>query len=147
MNRSFSSRSLRAARRGFTLLEIMVVLAILGLLVAVLAKNVVGQFDGGQRGAAEIFVNSTAKLPLTSYRIDTGSYPSTSQGLQALISAPQGGGKWKGPYWEDGELPLDPWQEPYEYRYPGTHNKNSYDLFSKGPDKTAGTDDDIGNWK
>jgi general secretion pathway protein G len=144
-----ASSASRAARRGFTLLEIMVVLAILGLLVAVLVRNVTGDLDRGQRQTAELFVKTTLSLPLTNYRIDMGSYPTTGQGLEALITRPQGGERWKGPYLEtsSGKLPVDPWQQPYEYRYPGTHNKTGYDLFSKGPDMTAGTDDDVGNWQ
>ncbi len=144
-----SSRALNAARKGFTLLEIMVVLAILGLLVAVLVKNVSGDLTRGEESAASLFVNSTLASPLTAYRIDNGDYPSTAQGLQALITKPQNATRWRGPYYEskNGNVPLDPWQQPYEYRYPGTHNKNLYDLFSKGRDKTAGTEDDIGNWE
>ncbi len=142
---SFSSSSNRDARRGFTLIEIMVVLAILGLLVAVLVRNVGGDLDRGQRQTAELFVKTTLSLPLTNYRIDNGSYPTTAQGLDALVSQPQGAQRWKGPYLE-GSVPLDPWQQPYEYRYPGTQNKSSYDLFSKGPDMAAGTEDDVGNW-
>ena len=147
---TFSSQSpSRSGHRGFTLLEIMVVLAILGLLVAVLVRNVTGDLDRGQQQAAGLFVKTTLSLPLTNYRIDMGSYPTTAQGLEALMTSPQGGGRWKGPYLETpgGQLPMDPWQQPYEYRYPGTQNKRGYDLFSKGPDMTAGTEDDVGNWQ
>jgi general secretion pathway protein G len=136
--------------QGFTLLEIMVVLAILGLLVAVLVKNVGGDLDRGQRQGASLFVKSTLSLPLTTFRIDMGAYPTTAQGLEALIAQPQSGGaRWQGPYLDipSGKVPLDPWQQPYEYRYPGVKNKSSYDLFSKGPDQSAGTEDDIGNWQ
>ena len=139
----------RSTQRGFTLLEIMVVLAILGLLVAVLVRNVSGDLDRGQEQAAGLFVKTTLTLPLTNYRIDMGNYPTTAQGLSALITQPQGGDRWKGPYLEtpNGQPPMDPWQQPYEYRFPGTHNKTGFDLFSKGRDMTAGTDDDIGNWQ
>ncbi|MDC0976686.1 type II secretion system protein GspG, partial [bacterium] len=80
----------------------------------------------------------------TGFRIDTGNYPTTAQGLDALVTEPQGVRGWRGPYVE--KLPMDPWQQPYEYRFPGTKNKSSFDLFSKGRDQTVGTDDDIGNW-
>jgi len=144
------NRDLIRRSRGFTLLEIMVVLAILGLLVAVLVKNVGGDLDRGQQAGASLFVKSTLSLPLTTFRIDMGSYPTTSQGLQALMAQPQAGAqRWKGPYLDipSGKVPLDPWQQPYEYRFPGVKNKSSFDLFSKGPDQTAGTEDDIGNWQ
>jgi len=137
----------RSARRGFTLLEIMIALAILGLLVGLSVSNFAGVFDGAQAKTAHLFVNESIKLPLTSYRIQMGDYPSTAEGLQALITAPSAhADQWRGPYLQDTKLPLDPWKEPYVYRYPGTKNKTGYDIFSKGPDKTEGTKDDIGNW-
>ncbi len=86
-----------ALRRGFTLLEIMVVLAILGLLVAVLVKNVGGDLSRGQESAASLFVKTTLTGPLTSFRIDTGNYPTTAQGLEALITKPQSANGWRGP--------------------------------------------------
>jgi general secretion pathway protein G len=141
--------SLRASRRAFTLLEILVVLAIIGLLVGLAVTRVGGIFGAKQEDIARLFVNSSVKTPLTAYRIDMGGYPSTAEGLQALVTAPQNkGDNWKGPYIESpgGKLPSDPWQEPYVYRYPGVKNKDNYDLFSKGADKTEGTPDDIGNW-
>lgn len=148
MLRSYPSHSLRrASLRAFTLLEIMIALAILGLLVGLAVTNLDTIFGGAQVSTAKLFVNESIKLPLTSYRIHMGDYPSTSEGLQALVTAPPSrAGQWHGPYLENGKLPLDPWKEPYGYRNPGTKNKNGYDVFSKGPDKTEGTADDIGNW-
>ena len=143
------TRSLRSrtARRGFTLLEILVVLAIIGLLVGVLVKQVGGGFSSGQSSTAKIFVQSSAQTMLVRYRMDMGDYPSTADGLEALCAAPAGKAeRWRGPYIDGGKLPQDPWGEPYGYRYPGTQNKTGYDVFSKGPDKTEGTADDIGNW-
>lgn len=128
------------------MLEILVVLAILGLLIGVLVSNVGGNLSRGQEDAARIFVTSSLKAPLTSYRIDFGDYPSTAEGLNALVTPPAGKeGRWRG-YLENNKLPVDPWGQPYQYRYPGTHNTSGYDVFSMGPDKTAGTPDDIGNW-
>jgi general secretion pathway protein G len=141
--------SRRSALRAFTLLEILVVLAIIGLLVGLAVTRVGGIFGAKQEDIARLFVNSSVKTPLTAYRIDMGGYPSTAEGIQALVTAPQGkADNWKGPYIESpgGKLPLDPWQEPYVYRFPGVRNKDSYDLYSKGADKTEGTPDDIGNW-
>lgn len=139
----------RSLRRGFTLLEILVVLAIIGLLVGLAVKNVDKIFGDSQGSVARIFVNDTLKTSLVRYRIDLGDYPSTAEGLNALVTATSGkADKWKGPYIEakGGKLPTDPWGEPYGYRYPGVRNKGSYDVFSKGPDKAEGNEDDIGNW-
>ncbi len=137
------------ARRAFTLLEILVVLAIIGLLVGLGVKNADKILGSSQASIAGIFVNDTMKTSLVRYRIDLGDYPSTAEGLEALVTPPASKAeRWKGPYIEakGGKLPHDPWSELYQYRYPGTQNKGSYDLFSKGPDKTEGTEDDIGNW-
>jgi general secretion pathway protein G len=144
---SLSHSPRRAALRAFTLLEIMIALAILGLLVGLSVSNFSGIFDQASVSTAKLFVSESIKLPLTSYRIHMGDYPSTAEGLQALITAPASkAGQWHGPYLQDGKLPLDPWKEPYGYRNPGTKNKSGYDVFSKGPDRTEGTADDIGNW-
>jgi general secretion pathway protein G len=139
----------RRARAAFTLLEIMVVLAIIGLLAGLAITNVDKIFGGAKISTAQIFVRQSMKTALTTYRITVGDYPSTEEGLQALFTAPANkADRWRGPYVAEGtSYPLlDPWQEPYQYRYPGTHNKTSYDLWSKGPDHADGTDDDIGNW-
>jgi general secretion pathway protein G len=134
---------------AFTLLEILVVLALLGLLVGLVVTNTDKIFGQGQEAVARIFVRDTLKTPLTRYRMDLGDYPSTEEGLQALLAAPAArAGAWRGPYLEapGGRLPVDPWGEPYQYRYPGAKNAGSYDVFSKGPDKAADTADDVGNW-
>lgn len=138
-----------AGRGGFTLLEILVVLAIIGLLVGLVVNNTDRIFGQSQTAVARIFVRDTLKTPLTRYRIDQGEYPSTEEGLAALVTAPAARAvTWRGPYVDapGGRLPVDPWGEPYQYRCPGTRNPGGYDLFSKGPDKTADTKDDIGNW-
>jgi len=139
--------SSRRATRAFTLLEVLIVLAIIGLLVGLAVSRFEGIFGGSQTDVARIFVNQSMKIPLTSYRINLGDYPSTAEGLQALITPPQNKSeRWRGPYIEGSQVPVDPWGEAYVYRYPGTKNKGSYDLFSKGPDKAEDTADDIGNW-
>lgn len=136
-----------ATRRGFTLLEILIVLAILGLLVGVLMKSLNSGFLAAKDGTAQLFVSTTVKVPLQLYSLHMGSYPTTEEGLKSLVTAPASRGeRWKGPYFDDGQVPLDPWGEPYQYRYPGVHNKQFYDVWSKGPDRQDGTADDIGNW-
>ncbi len=136
-------------QRGFTLLEILVVLAIIGLLVGLVVSNTDKIFGQSQEAIARIFVRDSLKTPLVRYRIDIGDYPSTSEGLVALVTAPTTAtDKWHGPYVDapGGKVPVDPWGQPYEYRYPGVKNTGGYDVYSKGPDKTADTADDIGNW-
>lgn len=137
----------RRKARGFTLLEILVVLAIIGLVAGLAISKVGGIFDGAKIKTAQLFVNTSVKTPLTTYKIHMSDFPSTSEGLQALADRPaQRGDRWMGPYIEGSKVPTDPWDEPYQYAYPGTHNKGSYDIWSKGPDKQSGTEDDIGNW-
>lgn len=137
------------SRRGFTLVEILVVITIIILLAGLTITNVGKLFGSSQLDIARLFVTQSMKTPLVTYRLQMGSYPSTEEGLLALVAAPSGkADRWRGPYLEQGtKLPLlDPWGEPYQYRCPGVHNKDGYDLWSKGPDRTDGTDDDIGNW-
>ena len=122
------------------------VLLILGLLAGLAITNVDKIFGGAQVDTTRLFVNQSMKLPLSAYRASMGDYPSTADGLQALASPPATRAeRWKGPYIE-GRVPLDPWNEPYQYVYPGQRNKGGYDLWSKGPDKQTGTEDDIANW-
>ena len=129
------------------MMELLVVLAILGLLAGLAISNVTGIFSGAQVSTAQIFVKETMKTPLFTYSLNNSGFPSTADGLQALIAAPADkSGTWHGPYITETKVPLDPWGEIYQYAYPGTHNKSGYDLWSKGPDKQSGTEDDIGNW-
>ena len=149
MTKTLPARGLRrrSLRRAFTLLEILVVLAIIGLLAGLAITNVDKIFGGAQVSTVEIFVKESMKTALVSYRLHMGDYPSTSEGLQALATRPANkADRWFGPYVADGKIPSDPWGEPYQYAYPGTRNKGGYDLWSKGPDRQSGTADDIGNW-
>jgi general secretion pathway protein G len=134
----------RRATRAFTLLEILIAIAILGLLVGLAVVDLGHNYTQNQQSVAKLFVQDSIKTPLFTYRIHMGSFPSTSDGLNALITPPANNAdNWHGPYLADGKLPLDPWGQPYQYACPGTHNKDSYDVWSKGPpDKPA----DIGNW-
>jgi general secretion pathway protein G len=142
-----SRLSSRRSIEAFTLLEILVVVGIIVLLFSLAVTNVTGIFSGSQKDIAKLFVRQSLQAPLTAYRIHLGDYPSTAEGLAALITAPASKAeRWRGPYLQENKLPVDPWGEPYQYCYPGVKNKNGYDLWSKGPDKADGTEDDIGNW-
>ncbi len=139
----------RSRQSAFTLLEILIVLAIIGLLVGLTVSNSDKIFGSSQAAVAKIFVRDSLKTSLVRYRVDMGDFPSTAEGLQALLIAPASkADRWHGPYADTtgNRLPSDPWGEPYQYRYPGTKNPGSYDLFSKGQDKIEGTEDDLGNW-
>lgn len=139
----------RARVSAFTLLEILVVLAIIGLLAGLAITNAEKIFGDSQGAIARVFVRDSLKTSLVRYRIDVGDYPSTAEGIAALLVSPANrADRWRGPYIDvtGGKLPVDPWLESYQYRYPGVKNKGGYDLFSKGVDKAEGTEDDIGNW-
>ena len=132
---------------AFTLLEILVTIAIIGLLATLAIVNLGGVHTQAEVSAARLMVRESMKGALNVYKFSVGEFPSTAEGLQALISAPAGKTGWRGPYVEPNGIPPDPWGEPYQYAYPGQHNKSSYDLWSKGPDKQSGTADDITNWE
>jgi len=121
-------------RAGFTLLELLVVVAIIGLLIGFVAPRYFGQISKSEVTAARAQIDALEKA-LDHYRLDTGHYPSTEQGLAALLQRPQNEAKWNGPYLRKS-LPLDPWGRPYQYRSPG--EKGEFDLFSFGKDGTAG---------
>ena len=131
--------------RGFTLLELLVVMVIIGLLAGYVAPRYFAQVGKAEVKTARAQIDALEKA-LDQYRLDTGHYPSSEQGLNALYSRPADEPKWEGPYLKKG-VPPDPWGTPYQYRKPGEHGE--YDLFSYGKDGQAGgsgEDADIGNW-
>ncbi len=122
----------RNAESGFTLLELLVVLAILGLLVGLVAPAVMRQFGTAKEKIARIEVERLGSL-LDNYKLDVGTYPTTEQGLQSLITRPPGVKRWDGPYIKGAKLPEDPWGHPYLYRIPSERPGHDYDLYSLGP--------------
>ena len=129
---------------GFTLLEILVVIAILGLLIGLVAPAVLRQLGGARTSIARQSVERLGSV-LDLYKLDIGSYPSTEQGLQALSVRPAGATNWNGPYLQGGASPLDAWGHPYSYRNPSQRTGHDYDLCSAGPGGTAGASDEICN--
>ncbi len=133
-------------QHGFTLLEIMVVIVILGLLAGMVVPNVMGSVD--QANVQKVVTDiATIEGALKLYKMDVGRYPTSDQGLQALIEKPSSAPvpkKYRSGGYLD-KLPDDSWHSPYYYKMPGDHGKH-YDIFSAGPDGMKDTCDDIGNW-
>jgi general secretion pathway protein G len=125
--------------RGMSLLEIMVVITLIGLVTAAIGVAVMNQLQKGQMDAARNQSYEIGKS-LEIYKLQNGSYPTTAQGLQALVSPPKGK-----PIMD--ALPKDPWGNEYIYVLPGQKNPSKFDVRSKGPDGQESTEDDIGNWQ
>lgn len=128
---------------GFTLIEVMVVVVILGILAAVLVPKVMDRPEQARKTKARQDIRSL-EAALNLYKLDNFNYPTTDQGLEALVTKPSSPepANWKEGGYLD-RMPLDPWKQPYLYLSPGTHG--SIDVFSLGPDQQP-SDDDIGNW-
>ena len=131
---------------GFTLVELLVVLAILGLLVSIATPQVIRYLGRAKTDVAKVQIQNLAAT-LDLYHLDVGRYPTQEEGLQALVTQPTGADRWAGPYIKTAMALVDPWGAPYGYRIPGEHG--DYDLFSLGADKAlggTGENQDVGNW-
>src|SRR6202051_963553 len=139
------SRTERESRdEGFTLLEILVVMVILGLLIGLVAPAALRQLGGARVSIAHQSIERLASV-LDLYKLDVGSYPTTEQGLQALIERPADVSEWNGPYLKGEQPPMDPWNHPFVYSSPSTRNGHDYDLCSHGPSGSAAQQDMICN--
>ena len=134
------------AQSGFTLLELLVVLGIIAMLAGIVGPQVMKHLGESKTKAAKVQVEDFSAA-LDMYKLDMGKYPTSDQGLQALIEAPEGSKRWNGPYLRKAKTPADPWQNEYHYASPGAHGK--FDLFTYGADDKEGgegEDQDINNW-
>ncbi|MDK2971520.1 MAG: ral secretion pathway protein [Candidatus Sumerlaeota bacterium] len=133
------------AQRGFTFLEIMFVVVIIGVLLAIAVPKLTGQSQKARIKATEAQIRNVG-VALKMYEMHVGAFPTTNQGLEALIEKPNDVDEemWDGPYLD--EKPSDAWKRPLNYTSPGD-NHTDYDLWSNGPDGKEGTEDDIKNWK
>ncbi len=133
--------------RGMTLIEILVVLVLIGIVMGIVGGNFIGRGEEAKRKAAKIEIDQIGQS-LDLYKLEIGRYPTTQEGLQALISPPSGVTNWNGPYWKKGTLPKDPWTNEYKYSSPGQHG--AYDIISYGADGKEGGEGanrDINSWE
>jgi len=130
-------------KKGFTLIEIMLVVIIIGVLSAMVIPRLVGRSEQARRAAARADIEANISVALDLYELDNGTYPNSLDNLMREPSPTPI--NWSGPYLK--KRPVDPWGEPYYYKFPGDNNKNSYDLYTHGNDKTAGGGDDVNNWE
>ncbi len=136
-------------KKGFTLIEIMLVVIIIGVLIAMVVPNITGRSEQARKGAAKADIESNISTALDLYHMDNAQYPTSEQGLASLITEPTSSPvptRWSGPYLKKKKMPKDPWGREYVYVSPGVKNKESYDLYSLGVDGTESADD-VTNWE
>ncbi|MEN9434871.1 MAG: type secretion system major pseudopilin GspG [Pseudomonadota bacterium] len=127
-------------QRGFSLIELMIVLVILGLIAGIVGPQAMSYLGRGKSQSAKVQIeNISAALDM--YKLEVGNYPTSAEGLKALVASPGGAKGWNGPYLKKGGVPLDPWNNEYQYKRPGS-NGQPYDLLSYGADNAAGGEGD-----
>jgi general secretion pathway protein G len=135
-----------ARARGMTLIEILVVLVLIGVVMGIVGGNFIQRGEKAKRDAAKIEIGQIGQT-LDLFKLEVGRYPTSQEGLQALIAQPTGVNNWNGPYWKKSTVPKDPWGNDYLYVFPGQHG--SYDIVSYGADGKEGgdgADKDITSW-
>lgn len=140
-------RHARQNQSGFTLIELLVVLAIIGLLAGLVGPQVMKHLGESKTKTARLQIEELSSA-IDMYRLDAGRYPTSDEGLVALIEAPSSAKYWNGPYLRKKKMPVDPWNNPYHYVSPGQHGK--FDVFSLGADNAEGgdgEDQDIKSWE
>lgn len=134
----------RGLARAFTLIELLLVLVILATLAALVVPKFTKRSEQAKVTGARTDI-ANIEVALDSFEVDCGRFPTSEEGIRALIEMPASATGWQGAYLKRG-VPKDPWGTAYLYRYPGQHNTNGYDLSSFGPDGQDGGGDDIDNW-
>lgn len=129
---------------GFTLIELMLVVVIIGLLAAMVMPRLTGRSEQARVTAAEADIRANIATALKLYELDNGNFPASDEGLNALLTKSASAANWNGPYLE--KKPIDPWGREYKYKCPGEHRPADYDLYSLGKDGTE-SDDDVKNWE
>ena len=144
-NKSNTGRTNSRRRRGFTLVELLLVLTILAILAGIVIPRIAGRTEEARKTAAKVEITHLVEA-LSMFEVDNGSFPKGADGLQSLMVRPrEAQNTWKGPYLQLNKAPLDPWGKPYVYVIPGRHNPTGYDLYTNGKDAQGGTNT-IGNW-
>ena len=136
-------RGSKEFRRAFTLIELMLVVIIIGVLAAMVMPRLTGRGEQARAAAASADISANIATGLKLYELDNGNFPSTTEGLGALLVKPTSAKNWNGPYLE--RKPIDPWGHEYQYKSPGAHRTYDYDLYSLGHDGVEG-EDDVKNW-
>ncbi len=135
-SRTSCDKSIHPINRGFTLLELLVVLVIIGLLAGIVGPRLFGNVNKSEVTTAKAQIDILGKA-LDQFRLDVGRYPTNQEGLAALVTAVPGESRWHGPYLRK-DVPPDPWGQPYQYKYLGARQPDDFDLYSFGADKVPG---------
>jgi general secretion pathway protein G len=134
-NKVVAHKAIRSRAAGMTLIEILVVLVLIGIVLGVVGGNFIGRGEKAKADAAKIEIGQIGQA-LDLYKLEVGRYPTTQEGLQALVQGPSGASSWNGPYWKKSTLPKDPWGNEYKYTSPG--QSNPYEILSYGADGKEG---------